>query len=157
MDFDQHDERLLELLQEDARAPLDSLAHDVGLSVASVGRRLTRLRKEGVITKEVAIVDPAKVGRAMTFIVAVELIRENASELMTFRQTLQSEPLVQQFYYVTGEADFILIVRAANMTEFEELSERLFLQANNVRRFRTSISLSNAGITTQVKVGDLPQ
>ena len=156
MNIDQHDERLLDLLQQDARLSLESLAHSVGLSVASVGRRLARLRKDGVITREVAIVDPAKVGRAMTFIVAVELVRESASELMAFRQALQNEALVQQFYYVTGEADFILIIRAAGMSEFEALTQRLFLQGNNVRRFRTSISLSNANIMTQVKVGDLP-
>lgn len=154
MKLDAHDEQLLDLLQKDARLSLESLAHDVGLSVASVGRRLTRLRKEGVITREVAILDPVKVGRPMTFIVAVELLRENASELMNFRRTLQAEALVQQFYYVTGEADFILIIRASGMSEFEELSQRLFLQGNNVRRFRTSVSLSNAEITTHVKVGE---
>lgn len=156
MNIDQHDEQLLDLLQQDARLSLESLAHSVGLSVASVGRRLTRLRKDGVISREVAILDPVKVGRSMTFIVAVELVRESAAELMAFRQVLKQEALVQQFYYVTGEADFILIIRAAGMSEFEELSQRLFLQGNNVRRFRTSVSLSNAEITTKMKVGDLP-
>lgn len=156
MSIDTYDEQLLDLLQQDARQSLENLAHSVGLSVASVGRRLTRLRKEGVIAREVAILDPSKLGRSMTFIVAVELVRESANELMAFRRALQDEPLVQQFYYVTGEADFILVIRAAGMSEFEALTQRLFLEGNNVRRFRTSVSLSNADIMTEVKVGDLP-
>ena len=156
MNIDAYDERLLDLLQKDSRQSLENLANEVELSVASVGRRISRLRKGGVIAREVAVLDPAKVGRSMTFIVAVELVRESASELTACRRALQKEALVQQFYYVTGEADFILIVRAAGMSEFEALSKRLFLEGNNVRRFRTSISLSNADITTRVKVGDLP-
>ena len=150
--LDDVDRHLLRLLQADARCSLDWLAAEVGRSVASVGRRLSRMRSEGVILREVAIVDPKKVGRGMSFVVLVELEREKMSDLERFRSALRREPLVQQSFYVTGESDFILIVRARDMDEYEALTQRLFYGNGNVRRFRTSVCLAPAPIGTAVCV-----
>ncbi len=151
--IDDYDKALLRLVQRDARSPLESLASEVGLSLASVGRRLARLRKQGIITREVAIVDAQKVGRGMTFVVQVELVRDGATELAAFRRAIDDEPLVQQSYYVTGDADFVLIIRAKDVAEFDDLSQRLFSGEHNVRRFRTSVCLRPAPITTEVHLG----
>lgn len=152
MKIDRYDAALLRLLQRDARRSLEILAHEVGLSVASVGRRLNRLRKAKVIVGEVAIVDPQKAGCGMTFVVQVELVRDGATELEVFKEALAREPLVQQYFYVTGDADFILVVRAKDMGEFEGLSKRLFLEPPNVKRFKTSVCLRPAPIMTEVRV-----
>jgi len=137
--LDVTDIALLSRLQENARQSLDSLAEAAQISVASVQRRLKRLREAGVIEREVAIIDPAAVGQTMTFIVMVELERERPDQIDAFARLVQGEPRVQQCYYVTGEADFCLICTAANMTDFEDLSRRLFFDQANVRRFRTSV------------------
>ena len=137
--LDDADRSLLDLLQRDARAPLEALAEESGLSVATVQRRVKRLRKEGVIVSEVAVLDPNAVGLGMTFVVMVELERERLEQLDAFRASAIGEPLVQQCYYVTGDADFCLICVARDMAEFEALTHRLFFENANVRRFRTSV------------------
>lgn len=48
---------------------------------------------------------------------------------------------MQQCYPVTGEADYLLVVIAADMDEFEQITGRLFDGDDNVRRFRTSVAL----------------
>ncbi|PZP69997.1 MAG: AsnC family transcriptional regulator, partial [Delftia acidovorans] len=48
---------------------------------------------------------------------------------------------VQQSYYVTGEADYSLIVTAADMEEYQALAARLFAGDDNIRRYTTSIAL----------------
>ena len=58
----------------------------------------------------------------------------------------RSEPQVQQCYYVTGEADFILICTARDMQDFEALTHRLFFEDSNVRRFRTSVSMERTKV-----------
>lgn len=151
MDLDITDRAILAALQDDARTPLDRLAERVGASVATVQRRVKRLRETGVIARESAILDPGALGRPMTFLVMVELERERAHDLDAFRRTLRAEPLVQQAYYVTGEGDFALICLSRDMTEFEDLTRRLFLDQPNVRRFRTSVVMDRTKVGLHVE------
>lgn len=137
--LDRTDRQLLDLLQENAGQSLDSLASQVSLSAPAVQRRIRRLRQAGVIAREVALVEPAAVGLPMTFIVTVELERERADQIDGFRRKAAAEPLVQQCYYVTGEGDFVLVVLARDMDDFEALTRRLLFDDPNVRRFRTSV------------------
>ena len=142
--LDAKDRHLLELLQRDARRPLDELAHAVALSAPAVQRRIRRLRETGVITAEVAVVDPAAVGMPMTFVLLVELERERVEQIDAFRRKVAAEDRVQQCYYVTGEADFVLVAVAESMDDFEALTRRLFFDDPNVRRFRTSVAMGSA-------------
>ena len=137
--LDATDRKLLELMQADARMGLEALAERTGLSVASVQRRLKALRASHTITSEVAIVDPRKIDVGMRFVVMVELERERQDQIDAFARKVQAEPMVQQCYYITGDADFCLICLARDMDDFEDLTKRLFFDNSNVRRFRTSV------------------
>ena len=140
--LDAADREILRAVQQDCRVPLDQLAELCGLSVASAQRRLKRLRDSGVIEREVAIADPAALGFDMTFVVSVELEREALHQLDAFRKRARADAQVQQCYYVTGEADFVLICVARDMADFEALTHRLFFEDSNVRRFRTSVVMA---------------
>jgi len=152
-DLDSADLRLLALMQADSGTPINTLADSTGLSSASVQRRLRRLRERGVIAREVAVIDPAAVGLGMSFVVMVELERERIDQLDAFRRKVLREPHVQQCYYVTGEADFVLMCVTRDMAEFEELTRRLFFGDENVRRFRTSVVMgrTKVGLTLPVE------
>ena len=139
MKLDQVDISILNALQDNARTGLEQLAHVSGVSIASVQRRLKTLREGGFILREVALLDGAKLGQSMSFIIMVELERERLDQIDDFVKRTRQEPQVQQCYYVTGEADFCLICIAKDMAEFEALTHRLFFQNANVRRFRTSV------------------
>ncbi|MEP2029289.1 MAG: Lrp/AsnC family transcriptional regulator [Paracoccaceae bacterium] len=143
---DETDLTILRTLQNDCRIGLEQLAHVCGLSVPSVQRRLKRLRDGKLIEKEIAVLDPAGFDYKMTFIVLVELDRESLQQLDLFRKRAKAEPQVQQCYYVTGEADFILICTAKDMQDFEMLTQRLFFENSNVRRFRTSVAMDRAKV-----------
>jgi len=130
---------IINAIQKDARIGLENLVQMTSLSTASVQRRLKALRENGVIMREVAIIDPNKVGQLMSFIVSVELERERRNQIDQFIKRVLKEPQVQQCYYVTGDADFCLICTAKDMNDFEEMTQRLFFDDANVRRFRTSV------------------
>ncbi|SMX29241.1 Leucine-responsive regulatory protein [Pelagimonas phthalicica] len=152
VELDDADLTILRVLQNDCRTGLEALAQECHLSVPSVQRRLKRLRENGVIQKEVAVLDQNRFDYKMTFIVLVELERESLQQLDLFRKRARNEPLVQQCYYVTGEADFILICTAHDMQDFEELTHRLFFENSNVRRFRTSVVMdrTKTGLTVPI-------
>ncbi|TAL89383.1 MAG: Lrp/AsnC family transcriptional regulator [Candidimonas sp.] len=142
--LDNTDRRLLDLMQKDARQSLDALADRVCLSTPAVQRRIKRMRDAGVILGDVVVVNPVAIGLMMTFIVNVQLERERSGQVDEFQNTLAREPLVQQYYYVTGEGDFMIIALAKNMDEFEALTRRLFFDNPNVRGFKTSVVMGKS-------------
>lgn len=150
--LDHADLTLLKLLQQNARLGLDELAHACHLSVASVQRRLKKLRDRGIIQREVAVLDPSALGLSMTFLVLVELEREGVEDLHLFREAVVAEPQVQQCYYITGDADFALLCSARDMPDFEALTQRLFFENANVRRFRTSVVMQRTKVSLAVPV-----
>jgi len=126
------------------------MADATGLSAATVQRRVKRLREAGVIEREAAVLDPASLGWAMTFLVLVEMERERIDVLDAFRRRMCSEPQVQQCYYITGDADFALICLARDMADYEQLTRRLFFDDMNVRRFRTSVVMERTKVGLDV-------
>lgn len=151
-ELDSADITILRLLQESARERLETIAAEAGLSVASVQRRIKALKAAGVILGEHALISPEAAGYPMTFLILVELERERLDQLDAFRRKARAEPQVQQCYYITGEADFALIALARDMADFERLSQRLFFDDANVKRFRTSVVMSTtkAGLSVPV-------
>ncbi|WP_309093227.1 Lrp/AsnC family transcriptional regulator [Phenylobacterium sp.] len=152
MKLDRFDRRLLAEVQADAGQITEALADKVGLSASAVQRRLRRLRAEGVIQRETAILDPRKVGRPTFFIVGLEVERERPELLDQLRRWLAQEEHVQQAFYVTGEADFVLVVTAPDTETYDALMSRLVSENPNVRRFRTNVALGvvKRGLTIPV-------
>lgn len=146
MQLDNQDLHILRILQEDVRKSIEYLAQEVGLSTASVQRRLKRLRDNKIIAREVAIIAPKAVGQLMSFVISVELERDHINHLKQFKNRIKHEPRVQQCYYVTGEADFILIVTARDMDDFERFTQTLFYNDSNVRRYKTSVVMERTKI-----------
>jgi DNA-binding Lrp family transcriptional regulator len=141
-ELDKIDRRILNLLQKDARRPAELIGADVGLSASAVQRRIVRMREEGIILAEVAVLDPKRVGRALTMIVDVEVERERPELLASLKQWIVSEPCIQEAWYVTGEGDYVLVVLARDVEDFEALMQRLVAENANVRRFQTRVALS---------------
>lgn len=142
MDLDRFDRLLLTLLQEDAGQTAERLADRVGLSPSAIQRRIRRLRDQGVIVRETAIVDPRQVGSPALFIVALQVARERPEMLSHLRDALAKESNVQQIFYVTGEADFILVVVARSPGEFDEYMSALVRAHPNIKRFTTNVVLN---------------
>jgi len=142
MELDRIDRRLLAILQKDARRPAELMGAEVGLSASAVQRRIVRMREEAVITAEVALVDSKQAGRPLTMIVDVEVERERPELLASLKQWITAEPAIQEAWYVTGAGDYVLIVVARDVDDFETLMQRLVADNANVRHFQTRVALS---------------
>jgi len=138
IDMDKFDARLLNALQHNARATAEELSTHVGLSADACRKRLARLRSSGLIEAEIAILDPARAGRGLILIVEVTLQNERKLDLDRFKAAMRAAPEVMQCYYVTGGADFILILSARDMADYEAFTRSHFFAEDNVLRFRTS-------------------
>jgi DNA-binding Lrp family transcriptional regulator len=145
--LDSQDHRIAAALQVDNRRNVDDIAADVGLSASAVHRRIARMREEGLIRAEVAVLEPKGFGFGMTFIVEIVLEKVRVAEVTAIKQRLKAAPEVQQIYNVTGDVDLLLIVLARDVEHFEEISRKLFSADPLVRRYRTSV------VMDRVKVG----
>ena len=139
--LDAFDRKLLEQVQRDADVSAEVLGARIGLSGSAVLRRIKRLKADGTIVANVALVDPAKVGRPTFFIVALEVERERPELMSRLRHWLDGEDQVQQVFYVTGSADFILVISATDVESYDTLMSRLMADNPNVRRFTTNVAL----------------
>ncbi len=137
--LDRFDIAIIDILQRDNSTPQRIIAERVHLSAAAVNRRIKRMRETGVIIGNYAIVDPARLGRPITIVVEVSIESERLDLLDAAKRSFQAEPEVQQCYYVTGDADFVLIVTVPSMGDYDALTRRLFFENHNVKKFRTLV------------------
>ena len=142
MKLDRFDRLLLNLMQEDSAQTAERMSEQIPLSASAIQRRIKRMREEGVIARECALIDPSKVQRPTFFVVALQVERERPELLTQLRKWLTNEPHIQQAFYVTGEADFILIVTASDTESYDALMSRLVCENANIRRFTTNVALS---------------
>lgn len=139
--LDDFDRRLLDLVRRDNLQPARVLADKVGLSESAVSRRLRRLREEGVIVADVAVIDEARLARALTMHVLVEMEREGTAVLDALIDSLTARREVQAAWYVTGETDFVLYVRVPTMEAYEVFTREVLNDDARVRAFKTLISI----------------
>lgn len=144
MEIDAYDKKILDLLQKNNRIPQRSLAEAVNLSASAVNRRVAALESAGIISGNVSIVNPAKIGCPITIIVEVKIENERIDLFEEDKKRFVACPQVQQVYYVTGDFDFLLVVNVSDMSEYERLTKELFFGSSNVKSFKTYVSMQNA-------------
>lgn len=141
--MDSFDHQILKIMQDNCRTSTEQIGSQIGLSATACQRRIKRLREQGIIEKEVALLDNKALGSYVTVLVEVIVKNGGSEEIEKFKQTMLSYEEVQQCYYVTGNVDFILIITAQNMHEYEALTQKLFFSNSNIQRFHTNVAMDN--------------
>jgi DNA-binding Lrp family transcriptional regulator len=137
--LDEIDHKILARLTDHGRESFAMLGHHVGLSTVATKRRVDRLRFSGVIRRFTADIEPAALG--WTIEAFVELYCEGRVPPDRMREMVSTIPEVVEAYTVTGEADGILRVRAADAGHFEKVLG-IIRNHPGVSRTRSSLVLS---------------
>ncbi|WP_180575418.1 Lrp/AsnC family transcriptional regulator (plasmid) [Agrobacterium vitis] len=156
MNLDRFDARLLTIMQKNNRNSSEELAAMVGLSATAIQRRLKRLREKGVIEADVSIVKPRAVGRPIAMLVLVSLERERADIVDRFKQSIRQTQEVMNGYYVTGDSDFVLIVTAQSMEDYEAFTRKFFYENPDIKGFKTMVVMDRvkAGFSVPIDADD---
>ena len=123
MGLDEIDQQILAALRNDERASFAEIGATVGLSAPAVKRRVDRLRASGVITGFAAVVDPSALG--WTTEAYVEVYCQGKTTPAVIAAAVSRHPEVVDACTVSGEADALVHVMAADMRHFEEVLERI--------------------------------
>lgn len=124
----------------------------MNLSAAAVQRRIAAMEAAGVIARNVAIVDPDRVSASITALVEVQLIDERAPTSDSVKASFRDSPDVQQCYYVTGGVSFVLVIVAANIRAYEQLTRKLFAENELIKSYRTLVALDRVKVDTAIQI-----
>ncbi len=123
--IDDIDRNLLRLVQKDAALSVDALAEQVNLSRNACWRRLKRLESDGIIQKRVAIVDADAVGLGLLVVVLIRTNDHSAQWLTAFRRAVREMPEIVAAQRMTGDLDYVLRVRVADVPAYDHFYQRL--------------------------------
>ena len=126
--FDEIDRAILRLLQKDATLSVDDISAQVHLSRNACWRRIKLLEQAGIITGRVTLVDPAKVGAPLTAMVLIRTNAHDAGWMTKFQTTLRAMPEIVGAYRMTGDLDYVLRVRLADVPAYDAFYKRLTSQ-----------------------------
>jgi len=123
LQMDAVDQRIVALLVADARASFAEIGAKVSLSAPAVKRRVDRLRSSGVIKGFTAVIEPSAVG--WTTEAFVELFCTGRTTPAQITVATRRHPEVVGAYTVSGQADALVHLRAADIGHLEQALERL--------------------------------
>lgn len=119
--LDKIDRNIVRLLQQDARISHTELARKVGLSTTPCKERVKRLEREGVIQHYQAVLNPAALNRGLVVFVQIRLNRTSQDIFEEFTASALDLPEVQECYLVSGNFDYLLKARVADMNAYRVL------------------------------------
>ncbi|MDJ1016349.1 MAG: Lrp/AsnC family transcriptional regulator [Paracoccaceae bacterium] len=123
--MDQIDRRLLDALQHDASLSLDALGDKAGLSRNATWRRLRALEEAGVIRGRVALLDAEKLGLGLAVFIQIKTSRHDPAWLESFARATRDMPEIVAAYRMSGDLDYLVHARVADMAEYDALYQRL--------------------------------
>lgn len=136
---DSTDKAILKLLQEDATLSLDDIAIRIGASKTPIWNRIKRLRESGVISHQVALVNPQAVGLDTCFFVLVKTSEHDSTWQSQFLDALRARNEVVEAHRLAGEIDYLLKVRVSSPRAYDQFYQGLIA---DVKVFNVTALLS---------------
>ena len=151
MDLSRADCRLLDALQRDATPSQNELADLAGMSRTSCWRRIRDLEKSGVIEKQVALLNPRKLGFQIHVLLTVAIVEHTDENRDSFEAHVQTLPEVTECYSISGERDYMLQVVVTDMDAYNDFINSQILHHPAVRSASSTFALRR-----QQDVRDIP-
>lgn len=148
--LDAIDTKILTLMQQDASLSTAELADRVGLSQSPCWRRIQRLKEEGYIRAQVAVLDREKLGFSMKIFAQVKMARLTEDERAEFVRVIQSIPEIVECYTVFGELDTLLTILAPDVRWYQDFIFSILLKVPGVQDVRSIVTMSEAKCTTAI-------
>lgn len=148
--MDVFDIKILSALQANARASLQEISAQVGLSSSPCWSRIKRMEADGIIQGYTVRLSPEALGFNDTVLVQVTLDSHSENTLEAFGHTLAEIPEIVEAYLVSGDYDYLLRVVVRDTKDYERLLRETLYKIKGIRHSRSSFVLRT------LKKADLP-
>ena len=150
--IDRTDKAILRALQRDASLSNVALAAKVNLSAPACLRRVERLKKLGLITAIVALLNPRALDAGMLVMIGVVLDRSTPDSFAAFEKAAVKVSGCLECHVVTGEFDYFMLLRTRDNDSFNRLHAEQLLHLPGVRQIRSFMVLKQVLSTTQFPI-----
>ncbi len=120
-EFDRVDRKILDILQRDGRISITDLAQEVGLSATPCAERVRRLERNGVIMGYHARISPQALGKTLLVFLEIKLSVKSDDVFEKIRKELDGMPDVLECHLVSGDFDYLVKARLAEMNDYRRL------------------------------------
>jgi Lrp/AsnC family transcriptional regulator, leucine-responsive regulatory protein len=141
MDMDRIDAQILSALTDNARLSQVELATRIGLSSTAIARRQRTLEEEGFIRGYQAVLDLRRFGLGTTVLVRITLESQSDEALRAFETGVVDCPSVVRCFLMSGRDDYLLIVLARDIEDFERIHRTELSRLPRVARLESSFAL----------------
>ena len=147
--IDDIDKKIIKVLEDDARTSLRKISELVDVSLGTVSNRVKRMEKNGVIKGYSVILNPDNIGWELNVVIG---LRIQKGRLIEIQERIAKDSRVHGVYDVTGDFDSMVIARAKNRKDLDDLSKNV-LSIDGVERSITLLVLN----TVKEKTASLPE
>lgn len=152
MKLDEIDKRILRTLQRDGRIANNDLAREVGLSPSPCLRRVKLLEEAGVIDRYVAVLNPAKIGKGLTFFTRIRLDKQDEETLQGFAREVLKLPQVLECYLMLGDYDAMVRVVAADIEDYRRFQAEYLSRIKGVQNLKTDVPSQTVKQTSEMPI-----
>ena len=146
--LDEIDQKIIRVLEKDARTSLRKISELVDVSLGTVSNRVKKMEKNGVIMGYSVILNPDEIGWELNVVIG---LRIQKGRLIEIQEKIAKDSRVHGVYDVTGDFDSMVIARAKNRKDLDDLSKNV-LSIDGVERSITHLVLN----TVKEKTANLP-
>lgn len=146
------DIKILEQIQKDSSLSTTELAEKVGLSQSPCWRRLQRLRDEGYIKGQVAILDRKKVGETFIVFATIKMAALSDSAREDFLRKIEITPEILECHTIFGERDVLIKVIAQSLEWYQKFIFKVILKLPGVVDIVSTVTLAELKSTTAIPV-----
>lgn len=139
--MDHFDVEILNVLQEDGQTPFADLSEKVGLSPSACHKRVAELRRSGVITQHVALVDERHAGLETSVFVHATLKNQQQATLKAFEQAVKRHREIMECYLMAGVSDYFLRILCRDGADYERIHTEILTRLPGVDRVVSNFAI----------------
>ncbi|AXK40730.1 winged helix-turn-helix transcriptional regulator [Crenobacter cavernae] len=152
--LDRIDRKILRHLQANGRMSMTELAEKVGLSITPCTERVRRLERDGVIEGYYAKLNPQALGATLLVFVEIKLSAKSGEIFEAFRREVMKLPQVLDCHLVSGDFDYLIKARIADMSHYRKLLGDILLQLPNANESKSYVVMEEVKETLLLPVED---
>ena len=149
--IDKIDLKILRILQSDSSRSLESISNEVGVSLNTCWRRISRLEKNSIIEGRVALIDNEKVGLPLTVFVSISTDDHSQEWTKKLNNAVISIKEIVEFYRLAGETDYILKMMVKNVDHYDRVYKQLIKHVK-ISDVSASFAMEKIKFTTNLPI-----
>ena len=146
------DLRILQQIQRDSSLSTSELSEKVGISQSPCWRRLQRLRDEGYVRKQVALVDRSKFGQSFFLYATLKIGTLTDAQRADFTRKVEITPEILECYSIIGERDVMMKIIAPSMDWYQNFIFKTLMKMPGVVDVQSVIAVAEMKYTTEIPV-----